>query len=100
MIYSKITHSIVLALMVAGVACAGIPLATVTAAPDDFQTQSPTAAVQSFNSVDGADLMARLDSARERARAKQSPYWSAYAFDVRSGVAIDPAIREFHGSVN
>lgn len=98
--YSKITHSIVLALLVAGVACAGRPLAIVTAAADDFQTQSPTAAVQSFNSADGADLMARLDSARERARARQSPYWSAYAFDVRSGVAIDPAIREFHGSVN
>ncbi len=44
--------------------------------------------------------MSRLDSARDRARAKQSPYWSAYAFDVRSGVAVDAAIREFHGSIN
>ena len=28
------------------------------------------------------------------------PYWSAYTFDVRPGVAVDPAIREFHGTMN
>ena len=94
-------HSIVVGLLFAGLACAGTkPVETVSAASNDGQAQSPTAAVQSFNSVEGADLMAKLESARERARAKQSPYWSAYSFDVRSGVAVDPAIREFHGSIN
>jgi FOG: HEAT repeat len=87
--------------MAAGPACAGgKSVTTVAAASGDVQSQSATAAVQSFNSVEGTDLMSRLDSARDRARAKQSPYWSAYAFDVRSGVAVDPAIREFHGSIN
>src|ERR1044072_2733886 len=99
--HTKITHSLVLGLMIAGVACAGgKPVATAAAAAGDIQTQSSTTTVQSFNAVEGADLMAKLDSARERAKAKQTPYWSAYAFDVRSGVAIDPAIREFHGSMN
>ncbi|HEV8368562.1 MAG TPA: HEAT repeat domain-containing protein [Pyrinomonadaceae bacterium] len=98
---AKITHSLMLSLVVAGAACAsGKPIAAVAVGVDDGQTQSSATAVQSFNAVEGADLMAKLDAARERARAKQSPYWSAYAFDVRSGVAIDPAIREFHGSIN
>jgi hypothetical protein len=44
--------------------------------------------------------MAKLEAAQTKARVKQIPYWSAYAFDVRSGVAVDAAIREFHGSIN
>lgn len=67
---------------------------------DDLQTQSPTTTVQSFTAVEGADLMAKLEAAQTRARARQTPYWSAYTFDVRSGVAVDPAIREFHGTMN
>lgn len=99
--HSKLSYSIAAGLMFATLACAGAkPIDTVSAAANDVQAQSPTAAVQSFNSVEGADLMAKLDSARERARVKQTPYWSAYSFDVRSGVAVDPAIREFHGSIN
>ena len=70
------------------------------AAADDLQTQSPTTTVQSFTAVEGADLMAKLEAAQTRARARQTPYWSAYTFDVRSGVAIDPAIRDFNGSIN
>ena len=67
---------------------------------DDLQTQSPNTTVQSFTPVEGADLMARLDAAQAKARARQTPYWSAYTFDVRPGVAVDPAIREFNGSIN
>jgi HEAT repeat protein len=67
---------------------------------DDFQTQSSTATVQSFTTVDGADLMTKLEAAQARGRTRQTPYWSAYTFDVRPGVAIDPAVREFHGSMN
>ncbi len=44
--------------------------------------------------------MAKLEAAQTRARTRQTPYWSAYTFDVRPGVAVDPAIREFHGSMN
>ena len=72
----------------------------VVAAADDLQTQSPTTTVQSFTAVEGADLMAKLEAAQTRARARQTPYWSAYTFDVRPGVAIDPAIRDFNGSIN
>src|SRR5262245_36838479 len=67
---------------------------------DDLQVQSSDATVQSFTSVQGADLMARLEAARAKARSSSSPFWSAYAFDVRPGVAVDPAIREFNGSIN
>src|SRR4029079_10455893 len=84
-----------------GIACAGETPATVAAAGgDDLQTQSPTTTVQSFTAVEGADLMARLDAAQARARSRQTPYWSAYTFDVRPGVAVDPAIRDFNGSIN
>jgi len=44
--------------------------------------------------------MARLEAAQTRARSRQTPYWSAYTFDVRPGIAIDPAIRDFNGSMN
>jgi len=98
--HSKFIYAL-LGLVAAGLACTGgKSVTTVAAASGDVQTQSATATVQSFNSVEGTDLMSRLDSARDRARAKQSPYWSAYAFDVRTGVAVDAAIREFHGSIN
>ena len=97
----KLTSSLLLGLMLGVSACAGAkPVVTMVAAAGDVQAQSSATTVQSFIAVEGADLMAKLDAARERARAKQSPYWSAYAFDVRSGVAIDPAIKEFHGSMN
>jgi HEAT repeat protein len=66
----------------------------------DMQVQSPDTTVQSFTAVQGADLMAKLEAARTKARGSSSPFWSAYAFDVRSGVAVDPAIHEFNGSIN
>ncbi|HLL69841.1 MAG TPA: HEAT repeat domain-containing protein [Pyrinomonadaceae bacterium] len=53
-----------------------------------------------FITVEGADLRAKLDAAASRARASRTPYWSAYAFDVRPGVAVDPGGGEFHGSMN
>jgi HEAT repeat protein len=67
---------------------------------DDLKTQSASTTVQSFTAVDGADLMSKLEAAQARARTKATPYWSAYTFDVRPGVAIDPAIHEFHGNMN
>jgi HEAT repeat protein len=75
---------------------------TVACAPaggDEIQTQSSTATVQSFTSVEGADLMTKLEAAQARGRTRQTPYWSAYTFDVRPGVAIDPAVGEFHGNM-
>src|SRR4028118_953470 len=69
------------------------------------ETQAaPVAAAQtsSFIQVEGADLRAKLEAAATRARAgsARAPYWSAYSFDVRPGVAVDPGHGEFHGSMN
>jgi HEAT repeat protein len=98
-------HSLLLFLAIVGIACAGgnraaSVTAITAAAADDVQTQSPATTVQSFTAVEGADLMARLEAAQARARAHQTPYWSAYTFDVRPGVAVDPEIRDFHGTMN
>ena len=98
---AKIIHSLLLTLALASIAC-GERISMITAAAaaaDEDVFQSPTTTIQGFTSVEGADLMSRLDAARTRARP-QTPYWSAYAFDVRPGVAVDPAIHEFHGSMN
>ena len=92
-----------LLLAIIGVACAGsdrVATATLAATNDDVISQSPATTVQSFTAVEGADLMAKLEAAQSQARSKQMPYWSAYAFDVRPGVAVDPAIRDFHGTMN
>jgi HEAT repeat protein len=80
--------------------------AVVAAAFDDSyeeeygQNQTTATTVPSFTPVEGADLSARLEAASRRGRAGQTPYWSAYSFDVRPGVAVDPGIHEFHGSMN
>jgi HEAT repeat protein len=96
-------RSLLLFLAVVGVACAGsnpTTTMTVAAASDDIQTQSTATTVQSFTTVEGADLMAKLEAAHARARTSQKPYWSAYTFDVRPGVAVDATVREFHGTMN
>ena len=87
-------HSMLLFLAIIGFACVAV------AAADDPQTQSTATTVQSFTAVEGADLMAKLDAAQSRARERQVPYWSAYTFDVRPGVAVDPSVREFNGSIH
>jgi hypothetical protein len=76
-----------------------LTVACAPAAGDEIQTQSSTATVQSFTTVEGADLMTKLEAAQARGRTRQTPYWSAYTFDVRPGVAIDPAVGEFHGNM-
>ena len=84
-------YSMLLFIAIIGIACAGNHSASITlvaAAADDIQTQSPNTTIQSFTAVEGADLMARLEAAQTRARARQTPYWSAYTFDVRPGVAV------------
>jgi HEAT repeat protein len=57
---------------------------------------------QNFIPVAGADLKSKLEAAvkQGRAAAKASPFWVAYTFDVRPGIAIDPDIEQFNGSMN
>jgi HEAT repeat protein len=71
------------------------PAATETIAAPPAAAQSPN-----FIPVEGADLRAKLEAASARARAARTPYWSAYAFDVRPGVAVDPNGGQFQGSMN
>ena len=57
---------------------------------------------QDFIPVAGTDLKSKLDAAVRtgRAAAKSAPFWVAYTFDVRPGIAIDPDIEQFSGSMN
>lgn len=57
---------------------------------------------QNFIPVAGADLKSKLDAAVRagRAAAGPTPFWAAYTFDVRPGIAIDPEIEQFKGSMN
>jgi len=92
------TLSLILSLLLAVSACGGTELKAHSG--DDLKVQSTATTVQSFTTVEGADLMSKLDNAHAQGRTRSTPYWSAYTFDVRPGVAIDPAIREFRGNMS
>lgn len=103
----KMIHAVILTLSAAAAACAGADAPAIVTASSETtvanassQRQSAAATIQGFTAVEGANLAARLDEASRRARNGSTPYWSAYAFDVRPGVAIDPGIHEFHGTMN
>src|SRR5947199_10475201 len=94
----QLLHSFVLTLTLAATACAHGERATAAAttatnAPATVeQAQAPAQTIQSFTQIDGADLNARLEAARQRARDARTPYWSASALDVRPGLAVDPTL--------
>ena len=100
--FPKTLGRLYLILIFSAIACAGDGSAAKTrdansvkkSDGDETQMQSASVTIQSFNVVEGSDLMTKLESAQAKARARQTPYWSAYAFDVRPGVAVDAA---FHG---
>ena len=92
------TLSLILSLLLATAACGGTELKAHSG--DDLKIQSTATTVQSFTTVEGADLMTKLDNAHAQGQKRSTPYWSAYTFDVRPGVAIDPAIREFRGNMS
>jgi HEAT repeat protein len=54
-----------------------------------------------FITVEGADLRSKLETAVRmgRAASPQTRFWTAYSFDVRSGVAVDPEVGEFRGNM-
>ena len=56
---------------------------------------------QRFINVDGPDLKSRVEAAIKlaRSRPQQSPFWIAYSFDVRPGVAVDPNVTSFNGNM-
>ncbi len=93
-----------LALLGNSASCAHPGNAAAVAATNRAATETSAAPVAaqsaSFIPVEGADLRAKLDAASARARSARTPYWSAYSFDVRPGVAVDPNGGEFRGSMN
>ncbi|MGB9178682.1 MAG: HEAT repeat domain-containing protein [Pyrinomonadaceae bacterium] len=93
--------SMLFALALFNAACANTRGATqpIDGSVTEQQTQSAKNQTQSFINVEGTDLNSKLDAALKRARSAsaQTPFWSAYSFDVRPGVAVDPNVREFHG---
>ncbi|HEX7314954.1 MAG TPA: HEAT repeat domain-containing protein [Pyrinomonadaceae bacterium] len=53
-------------------------------------TTLPAQQEQGFTPVQGATLQAKAEAAAAQANgARQTRYWTAYAFDVRPGVAVD-----------
>jgi HEAT repeat protein len=100
--------SLLAALVLSNVSCAysrSAP-AAVTADPAGLAMEgSQTAKTQapSFIPVEGAGLKDKLDGALKKARAAspaKTLFWTAYSFDVRPGVAVDPSVQEFHGSMD
>jgi HEAT repeat protein len=61
-----------------------------------------TAQRERFITVEGTDLRAKLETAKGMARkaSPQTRFWTAYSFDVRPGVAVDPEGGEFRGSMS
>jgi HEAT repeat protein len=69
-------------------------------APVVQQQQGQT---QRFITVEGTgDLRARLETARGmgRSASPKTRFWTAYSFDVRPGVAVDPEVGQFRGSMS
>src|SRR5215472_6155388 len=63
-----------------------------------------SAALQSkaFIQIDGADLHAKMEAAVRQAKSSSvsTPFWTAYTFDVRPGIAVDMDTSHFDGSTN
>src|ERR671927_1850398 len=59
-------------------------------------------AQRGFITVEGADLRSKFETAVKMGRGAQARirFWVAYSFDVRPGVAVDPEVGEFHGSMS
>jgi HEAT repeat protein len=70
--------------------------ATVQAGSAQTRTAAQT---RDFIPVAGADLKSKLDAAvrQGRAAAKPTPFWVAYSFEARPGIAIDIDDAEFDG---
>jgi HEAT repeat protein len=97
---TELLYSPILVLTLGLTACAVSSQPKLMATRSDLAPAQSSTSVQNFTAIEGANLATKLDGARQRAGNGQRAYWSAYAFDVRPGVAVDPGIREFRGSMN
>src|ERR1051325_2207446 len=89
------------ALTLGNMACVAGDASVLTDNPQ-VQTQAASAQRPNFIPVEGSDLKSKLDAAvkQGRAAAKSSPFWVAYTFDVRPGIAIDPDFAQLSASMN
>ena len=96
------TLTIIACVILSNASCARAMLAEPARIASAEESQQSTKQVSSFVNVEGADLNAKMEAAARQARASspKSPFWTAYSFDVRPGVAVDPGGGEFHGSMN
>jgi hypothetical protein len=96
------TLALLFALTLTNPACAAADsvLADDASAQAGGAQSGPAAQRQNFIPVAGADLKSKLDAAVRtgRAAAKSAPFWVAYTFDVRPGIAIDPDMNQFGGT--
>src|ERR1044071_7942505 len=99
--YEQLSTLILLSALTLGSSAACVP-GNASVQSGNPPAQATTAQRQNFIPVAGADLKSKLDAAvkQGRAAAKPSPFWVAYTFDVRPGIAIDPDIEQFNGSMN
>lgn len=53
-----------------------------------------------FINIEGSDLKTGIENAVKRGRSMSpaTPFWVAYSFDVRPGVAVDAELKEFRGA--
>jgi HEAT repeat protein len=54
-----------------------------------------------FITIEGTDLRAKVETARKmgRSASPQTPFWTAYSFDVRPGATVDPGDGKFRGNM-
>ncbi|HVF50233.1 MAG TPA: HEAT repeat domain-containing protein [Pyrinomonadaceae bacterium] len=95
-----LTLALLFALTLTGLACARDSSASVQA-DNAARQRATTPPPSAFRPVEGADLKAKMEAAvrQGRAGAKGSPFWVAYTFDVRPGIAIDPDVDQFRGNM-
>ncbi|MBC7932438.1 MAG: HEAT repeat domain-containing protein [Rubrivivax sp.] len=92
--------TLALALLPPSAACAQSSMHVDAASQGVARTQQGAIQTPKFTPVEGADLKSKMDDAARRAKATgQTPFWTAYGFDVRPGVAVDPGGIEFQGSM-
>lgn len=95
-------NSLLLSVMSLTILCVATVSAWNYVSAAGLHASQPTVQKRNFINVEGANLNARLDAAIRMARSNpaKTPYWTAYSFDVRSGVAVDLDINNFDGTVN
>ena len=61
-----------------------------------------TAQRERFITVEGAGLRSKIETATKmgRSASPSTRFWTAYSFDVRPGIAVDPEAGEFRGSMS